>query len=80
MAKKKLSLYCQRGDSTRLESLKQFMLFLCVCLKMNFCFFFSQLRSEEQAEAKKEQGNAFYKEKKYSEAVALYSEAISKCL
>ncbi|KAK3721197.1 hypothetical protein RRG08_044207 [Elysia crispata] len=36
-------------------------------------------QSEELAEAKKEQGNVFYKEKKYSEALAFYSEAINIC-
>ncbi|GFR76132.1 DnaJ homolog subfamily C member 7-like [Elysia marginata] len=36
-------------------------------------------QSEELAEAKKEQGNAFYKEKKYTEALAYYSEAINIC-
>ncbi|RUS76852.1 hypothetical protein EGW08_015385 [Elysia chlorotica] len=36
-------------------------------------------QSEELAEAKKEQGNVFYKEKKYTEALAFYSEAINIC-
>ncbi|GFO13168.1 Dnaj homolog subfamily c member 7-like, partial [Plakobranchus ocellatus] len=36
-------------------------------------------QSEELADAKKEQGNALYKEKKYTEALACYSEAINIC-
>ena len=36
------------------------------------------LRLQVLADAKKEEGNGFYKEHKYSEALACYTEAISK--
>merc|ERR1711879_633810 len=36
-------------------------------------------RSQELADAKKTEGNNYYKEQKYSEALASYTEAISIC-